>query len=127
MSRAANHRVRFGLLGPLGAAGLRRMLGLLSIAGLRRMLGLLGILALLGTVGPLGTAGLLGSVGPLGFSSASAQTVNASDPADYHRAQVEMHQARIDAHGLHWSAGMTSLTALEPEQLEHLLGLRLPE
>lgn len=60
-------------------------------------------------------------------SALASTTREASDLLDDHRAQVAKHQARIDAQGLYWKAGMTSMTAYTPEELERMLGLRLPE
>ena len=58
---------------------------------------------------------------------ATGDTWDPSQLLQYHRAQVAEHRARIEAQGLHWKAGMTSMTVYTPEELEQMLGLRLPE
>jgi hypothetical protein len=61
-------------------------------------------------------------------TGAVATTLGASNsaPAPDDLLNAE-HEARIASEGLHWTAGMTWVAAYTPEELEQMLGLKLPE
>lgn len=74
-------------------------------------------------------SGFAFEAGAVGLAVAGRDTFGptGSDLRDYHLSRVAEHRARIESEGLHWSPGMTWVAAYTPEELEQMLGLKLPE
>jgi len=62
----------------------------------------------------------------MGIGEASEGPSSSESLAAYHADRLAEVRAEIEAHGYHWEAGLTSLAAYTPEELEQMQGLRLP-